>query len=103
MYRSMLKSIFPVSLMALLAACAPQGGHAIKAQVIKVGQTKLVLKDKDSVMFLPISESDRENLKGLRKDEEVTLIGHHPEGESEKTVDIDEIVTESGRHIPLGA
>ena len=74
---------------------------AIKATVLSVGKKHLVVQDKGSVMFLTINETDRPRLKKLKKGEAITILGTKVEG-SEHSVDVVEIVTAKGEHIPLG-
>ena len=96
----MRNTVILLSLGALLAACQP-AGQVANGKVVSVGKTNLVLKDADYVMFLPIQKIDREQLKLLKKGDDVTLIGNSASDDG-KGVDVEEIVLSDGTHIPVG-
>jgi len=94
-----------VGVMLLLAGCQSPGNQLASGKVVTVGKSHLVLKDADSVMFVTIQESDRQRLKGLRKGDEVTLVGKTaPEGEGSRddSLEVDAVVLGDGTRIPLG-
>jgi len=73
----------------------------IKGKVMKVGQSNLVMNDGTHFMFLPVAVHHKEQLKTLKKGDEVSLLGKTA-ADNPGAVDIDAIVLPDGRHVQLG-
>lgn len=95
-----------VSMLVVLGGCQQPAGEAALAsgKVVTVGKAHLVLKDASHVMFVPLQETDREHLKFLKKDDEVTLLGkeHVAGGDPTDAQEVGQVVLSDGTHIPIG-
>jgi len=95
--------ILGVSLLSLWGCKAlPEGGQFTEAKVVSVGKTHLVLDDGQSVVFVTIEESDKARLGNLKKGDKVKLVTKELNDEKH-SVEVDEIITADGTHIPLGS
>jgi len=92
-----------IALCALaLWGCQPGASDTrTKGIVVSVSKTHLVLQDASTMMFVTITAEDKARLKGLKKGDLITLVGKTTEG-NEHSMDIIEVITASGQHIPLG-
>lgn len=94
-------------LLLAASACAPGTSDSVASgKVVSLGKQHLILQNQHDVIFLEVDEADKQNLKGLKKGENVTLLGRREvidmgDGREKDNSEILEVVQEDGRHISL--
>jgi len=92
----------------VLCGCQPPADATTQltpSKVVSVGKTHLIVDDGKSVLFVTIEESDKEHLKDLKKGDPITLVSIKSEANQaadDRSIEVVEIITADGAHIPLG-
>ena len=102
--RSVWLNVIMLMASCMLSACQHPGTEQVASgSVVSVGEENIILLDGASYLFVSLHDIDKERVQCLKKGEQVTLLGHKEmDAQQKETSEIDEIVAQDGKHIPLG-